>query len=148
MRTVFFALTICLSMVVSIAFCRTTEVVPAPKPNQPPPQSNNGGDIDDRIPDPSFLSNSEVPPKVIQDVDPVWPDSAKNVGISGKVSVQFYVDETGTVQRALIVKSKPKGWGFEESALKAIYQHKFIPAKEHDVPTGVWMLEVFTFKVK
>jgi TonB family protein len=135
-------------LVSSTVFYSFAEDVPGSKSIQSPPQTSHGIDFEDRIPDPSFQMNAEVPPAVVQDVEPVWPDSAKMAGVSGRVSVQFYVDETGMVQQAFVLKSKPKGWGFEEAALNAIYLHKFSPAKLHNVPTGVWMLETFTFKVK
>lgn len=138
----------CIILWIITAFSASAEIPPSPQSSQTPTQTSVGNDRDDRMIEPTFVPTYEVPPQVIKDVDPMWPDSARAASISGRVSVQFYVDEDGTVLKAFVLKSKPKGCGFEDAALNAIYAHKFAPAKSNGKPIGVWLIEVFTFKIK
>ncbi|HEY6435418.1 MAG TPA: energy transducer TonB, partial [Ignavibacteriaceae bacterium] len=57
-----------------------------------------------------------------------YPEIAKRAGIEGKVFVRAYVDETGAVVNAEVVKGI--GGGCDEAALDAILKTKFTPGKQ------------------
>ncbi len=104
--------------------------------------------IDDPvIPDPGNFVPYEKPPQLVKKVEPVYPDSARKLKVSGKVTVQFYVDKKGDVKKACALKATPKGLGFEDAAVKAVLQWKFTPALQCDCPVGVWIAQVIRFNL-
>jgi len=58
----------------------------------------------------------------------VYPEIAKRARVEGKVFVKAFVDETGTVTNAEIVKGI--GAGCDEAAIDAVLQTKFSPGKQ------------------
>lgn len=58
----------------------------------------------------------------------VYPEIAKRARVEGKVFVKAFVDETGTVTSAEIVKGI--GAGCDEAAIDAVLQTKFSPGKQ------------------
>ena len=73
-----------------------------------------------------------------------YPEIAKRAGIEGKVFVRAYVDETGTVTNAEIVKGI--GGGCNEVALDAILKTKFNPGKQRGKPIKVQVTIPIIFK--
>ncbi len=64
-----------------------------------------------------------------------YPEIALRAGVEGKVYVRAFVDETGTVTGAEIVKGI--GAGCDEAALDAIQKTKFTPGKQRGKPIKV-----------
>jgi TonB family protein len=103
---------------------------------------------EDAIPDPGTFTPYEKAPQVVKKVEAVFPDMARQAGVGGKVTVQFYVDKNGDVKRANAVKATPSGLGFEQAAIDAVMQWKFTPALQRESPVGVWVAQVITFQVR
>jgi len=64
------------------------------------------------------------PPRAIQVVDPVYPQSAQARGIEGFVVVEVLISESGEVTEAKVLSAQPEGL-FNNSALEAIRKWKF-----------------------
>lgn len=62
-------------------------------------------------------------------VDPDYPPRAKQQGIEGYVDIQFTISPVGTVQDAVVVRSKP-AYVFDRSALRAVRKWKYNPKIE------------------
>lgn len=74
-----------------------------------------------------------------------YPEIAKRAGLQGKVYVRAYVDETGNVTKAEVVKGL--GGGCDEAALNAITQTKFSPGKQRGKPIKVQVTIPIIFKL-
>jgi len=60
--------------------------------------------------------------------DLVFPPIALRSGIEGRVILELFVDNTGTVQRVTILREEPEGRGFGEAAVRAIMGRTGTPA--------------------
>jgi len=56
-----------------------------------------------------------------------YPDIARKAGISGRVYVMAFIDESGNVNDVQVIKGI--GGGCDEAAIEAIKKTKFIPGK-------------------
>jgi periplasmic protein TonB len=65
----------------------------------------------------------------------VYPEIAKRAGVEGKVYVTAFVDETGTVTKAIVLKGI--GAGCDEAALKAVKATKFKPGRQRGTAVKV-----------
>jgi len=74
----------------------------------------------------------------------VYPVLARRAGIEGKVFVRAYVDETGSVTRAEVIKGI--GLGCDEAALDAVLNTKFNPGKQRGKPIKVQVVIPIIFK--
>lgn len=75
----------------------------------------------------------------------VYPEIAKRAGVEGKVFVKAFVDETGIVTSAEIVKGI--GAGCDEAAIDAVLQTKFSPGKQRGRPIKVQVTIPIVFKL-
>lgn len=76
----------------------------------------------------------------------VYPEIAKRAGVEGKVYVLAFVDESGHVRDAKIIKGI--GAGCDEAALDAVLQTKFKPGKQRGVPVKVQVSIPIVFKLQ
>ena len=83
---------------------------------------------------------SEIQKKII------YPEIAKRAGVEGKVYVLAFVDETGTVTDAKIIKGI--GAGCDEAALDAVKKTKFKPGKQRGKPVKVQVSIPVVFKLQ
>lgn len=74
-----------------------------------------------------------------------YPESAKNAGISGRVIVQFVVDEKGDVIYPEIIHGV--GSGLDEAAIEAVRRATFRPGVQDGKPVRVRMSIPITFKL-
>ncbi len=72
-------------------------------------------------------SHVDVKPAPIRTLRPEYPYQLKRDGVEGIVAVTFIIDEHGNVVDPEVKKSSNDG--FNQSAVKAIAQWKFRPAK-------------------
>jgi periplasmic protein TonB len=97
-----------------------------------------------------FVAVEEMPEPIggIQAIQSkiVYPEIAKRAGIEGKVYVLAFVDETGTVTKAEIIKGL--GAGLDEAALKAVKETKFKPGKQRGKPVKVQVSIPIVFKLQ
>ena len=76
----------------------------------------------------------------------IYPEIAKRAGVEGKVYVLAFVDETGNVTKAEIIKGL--GAGLDEAALNAVKQTKFKPGKQRGKPVKVQVSIPIVFKLQ
>ncbi|MFB0515445.1 MAG: energy transducer TonB, partial [Candidatus Neomarinimicrobiota bacterium] len=75
-----------------------------------------------------------------------YPPHLEDAGIEGNVVVQAFVDKTGKVIYVKILKGVPE-IELNEAALDAIKKTRFRPAKQRDIPVGVWISLPVTFRI-
>lgn len=75
----------------------------------------------------------------------IYPEIARRGRIEGKVFVQAFIDETGVVTDAKIIKGI--GGGCDEAAMKAIKQIKFKPGRQKGIPMKVQVTIPIMFKL-
>lgn len=114
-------------------------------PPPPPPKE------DEPEPEPEIFVVVEDPPQLIGGIKELhkkitYPPIAKKAGVEGRVTVQFVVDETGSVRDAVVLKGI--GAGCDEEALKAVMASKFKPGRQRGKPVKVKMSLPVTFKLK
>jgi protein TonB len=76
----------------------------------------------------------------------IYPEIAKRAGVEGKVYVLAFVDETGTVTKAQVLKGI--GAGCDEAALDAVLKTKFKPGKQRGKPVKVQVSIPIIFKLQ
>lgn len=75
-----------------------------------------------------------------------YPEEAKRNGIEGRVFIQAFIDETGNVADAKVIKVV--GHGLDEAALEAVKQTKFTPGKQKGEPVKVQVSIPIQFKLQ
>jgi TonB family protein len=93
------------------------------------------------------LDKVTIAPALIKRVEPKYPLQAFAMGISGTVTVNALISETGDVLRTEILKGIKGGYGFEKSAETAVRQWKFRPAEKDGIPVRVWKPIDINFKM-
>jgi TonB family protein len=88
---------------------------PAPAPARPDPPTNL----------PSRNASTLVPAQLISGKDPIFPESARGMGISGTVDVHFRIERDGHVSDATVVKGNPL---LGRAALDAVLARRYRPA--------------------
>ena len=74
-----------------------------------------------------------------------YPEIARRAGVEGKVFVRAFVDESGFVVNAEIVKGI--GGGCDEAALDAVLKTKFTPGMQRSKPIKVQVIVPIHFKL-
>lgn len=74
-----------------------------------------------------------------------YPEAAKNQGIEGKVYIQAFINESGNVDNAKVLKGI--GGGCDEAALDAVMQTKFKPGIHNGKPVKVQVSIPIRFKL-
>jgi TonB family protein len=75
-----------------------------------------------------------------------YPEEAKRNGVEGKVFIQAFIDETGSVVEAKVIKGV--GHGLDEAALDAVKQTKFSPGKQKGKSVKVQVTIPIVFKLQ
>jgi protein TonB len=99
--------------------------------------------------EPSYFVAVEEMPEPIGGLQSIqekvdYPEIARRAGIEGKVFVRAYVDETGLVKRAEVIKGI--GLGCDEAALNAVLNTKFKPGKQRGKLIKVQIVIPIVFK--
>ncbi|MBI1932625.1 MAG: TonB family protein [Ignavibacteriales bacterium] len=74
-----------------------------------------------------------------------YPESAKKAGIEGRVYVKTFIDETGNVSSAEIIKGTEES--LNNAALEAVKATKFTPGRQRGVPVKVQVAVPILFKL-
>lgn len=116
--------------------------VAAPPP--PPPK-------EEKTEEPTYFVAVEEMPEPIGGIAAiqskiVYPEIAKRAGVEGKVYVLAFVDVSGNVTKAKILKGI--GAGCDEAALKAVEETKFKPGKQRGKPVNVQVSIPVVFKLQ
>lgn len=85
------------------------------------------------------------PPKIIEKVNPVYPEEARKAGIQGVVVLRVRVDEEGNVERVMVMKSESEM--FNKPAMDAVKQWKYEPLLIDGKPTPVVFNVTVTFRL-
>ena len=85
-----------------------------------------------------------MPPKLIEKVEPVYPESARDDGIEGVVILEATTDEYGRVIRTKILRSIP---ALDQAATDAVKQWVYEPMIIDGEPRGVIFTVTCTFKL-
>jgi TonB family protein len=79
-----------------------------------------------------------VNPQLIYWKNPDYPESAKLLGIEGRVYLQLLLDTNGTVMNVVVAKGSGNA-ALDTAAVAAGYQLKFTPAQQGDQKVRVWI---------
>lgn len=93
------------------------------------------------------LNEVSIQPVLIKRVDPKYPSQAFSMGVSGTVTLNVLISETGDILRTEIQKGIKGGYGFEKAAETAVRQWKYRPAQKDGVPVRVWKSIDINFKL-
>jgi TonB family protein len=85
------------------------------------------------------------PPKAVKIVDPSYPEEARKTKLNGSVVVAVAVNEKGSIDDVKVVRSSDRR--FEQNAIDAVRQWKFLPATRDGQPVAVQMNSEMTFKL-
>lgn len=88
-----------------------------------------------------------VPPKLISQVNPIYPEEAQKKRLQGRTVVEVVISDKGTITRAKVVKEEPAGHGFGKAAVEAAKQWRFEPATLHGRPVAVTWFITTNFKL-
>lgn len=83
-------------------------------------------------------------PRKIVNVQPVYPDIARDAGIQGLVIIEATIDERGSVIDARVLRSQPL---LDGAALAAIRQWRYTPTLLNGVPVRVLMTVTINFSL-
>jgi TonB family protein len=103
---------------------------------------NDGAEIDNTVYHPGGIISY---PKLIHSVQPEYPDGAKQAGLSGTVRLSLLVEKNGIPSHVQVVRGI--GMGLDESAIAAVKQYRFEPAKENGKPVTVDLLTDVKFQL-
>ena len=67
-------------------------------------------------------------PSLLEKLDPIYPEAARQAGIGGVVGLELTVGADGAVGQARVVR--PAGFGLDEAALAAARRFRFRPATQ------------------
>jgi len=101
--------------------------------------------------EPSFFLAVETMPAPIGGIGAiqkriVYPEIAKRAGVQGRVFVKAFVDETGIVRKAVLIKGI--GAGCDEEAIKAVKATKFTPGEQRGKPVRVQVSIPIVFRLQ
>jgi TonB family protein len=91
---------------------------------------------------PRILNDAEI----VRTMEQQYPRVLRDSGIGGTVTIHFYVDETGRVQRTEISRSSGQAL-LDAAALSVAGIYRFSPAQNRDQVVPVWVEFPITFRV-
>lgn len=119
-----------------------------PSENLPPPPAASGAARSER---PQFIPY-DTPPRLenaseIQSLlQRLYPTALKNAGIEGTVVLWIYVGERGNVRETQVKESS--GYpALDRAATRVAAQMQFVPARNRDRATAVWVAQRIRFEV-
>jgi TonB family protein len=89
---------------------------------------------------------SLIPPVLVQDVAPLYPEDAAAEGVHGPVALRIDIDTEGRVFHALVEESPDARLSF--AALGAATRLRFSPARLGEAPVAVRLQYTLTFALK
>ena len=119
-----------------IAFEATEASIPTPPalPNKPSVVTTQSGmfsaDADSYDPTYYPIEQLDKPPRLVGDIQQVYPARARKAGIEGFVTLSLLINERGEVDEIHVMTSQPVDF-FEESAMTMLRGQRFTPAIKH-----------------
>ncbi len=106
-----------------------------------PPVKLKAGDL---VP----LADVDIQPRVIKAAEPIYPPAGLRMRVTGSVTVNALVSETGDVIQTAVVRGVGGALGFNKAAETAVRKWKFSPAEKDGVKVRVWKPITVTFKLE
>ncbi len=91
-------------------------------------------------------SDLDQPPVLVAYTEPFYSDKARQRDIEGFVTIKFLVGVDGSVSRAEVMDSKPKGF-FEKAVLKVVPRWRFRPGMIDGQPVATWVEQTLLMKL-
>ena len=88
---------------------------------------------------------SYQPPVLVQSVRAPYPSRLEEEGISGHARMQMRIDTRGSVSEAQVLSATHPL--FARSAVRAVSQYRFTPAKQNGRPVESSFTQTFRFRV-
>lgn len=127
-------LALCVAVLTAWAFPLVVPAAPATLAAAPPQAA-------EKAPAPA-----EEPPKLLNRVNPVYPQAAIDKGLQGHVSVELVVDEAGKVAEARVLESSDPV--FDAPSLEAVRQWTFAPPQKDGKPSRARFSVTLAFKLQ
>lgn len=87
--------------------------------------------------EPAPGSSTDAPAQRVTYVEPVYPATAKWLGVKGRVTLEILVQPDGTVARSVkLIHAIPAERGFEEASIQAVRQWRYSPAMRGGRPVA------------
>lgn len=86
---------------------------------------------------PTIIGKGVTAPVVLSQSVPNFTNLARQMKYGGNVTLHFIVKEDGAVSNVSILS--PLGLGLDEQAIGALYQYRFKPAMEGNMPVAVYL---------
>lgn len=102
-----------------------------------------GADTGDILP----YNELTVKPKLVKQVAPSYPESARKKGVEGMVVLKIVVNEAGKVDRVDLAKSSGNA-ALDSSAIAAVNKFEFSPGEKDGRPVKVQMVIPVSFKLR
>jgi TonB family protein len=93
-------------------------------------------------------SRSSQLPQLMTAVNPIYPDSLKDLGIEGTVILQAAIDTSGQVDRSTVKVVKSLQPDLDQACVEALVASRFAPATYGGRPVRVVMQIPYTFNVE
>jgi len=94
---------------------------------------------------PVKATGSIIPPKLIKEVEPVYPEKAKEAGVEGWVMLEATTDIYGRVKNVKVLKSIPL---LDQAAIDAVRKYVYTPMIIDGRPRGVIHTVTVKFHLK
>lgn len=107
-----------------------------------------GSGIAGAQPGPYRPGSGVMPPRLIHKVPPHYPEAARAAGIQGAVELEIIVKADGSVGNIKVLRVPRKEMGFEEAAINAVRQWKFLPGAYMGTPVEVIAEVAVNFKIE
>ena len=117
------------------------ESPPAGNPAGSPGSAASGGTAEASAPAPALL-----PPRLLAEIQPAYPRSARRSGLEGVVKVAAVVDASGVVRSVEVFASSGHA-ALDQAALEAIRRAIFAPAFLGDTPVSCRVVIPIRFKL-
>ena len=86
-----------------------------------------------------------VPPQVLHNVNPRYPETAKGLGVQGLVMLEAVIDSHGVVGDVTVKNGHP---ALSQAAIRAARQWKFEPATLDGEPVSVYFALAVNFTLR
>lgn len=94
---------------------------------------------------PRVITSDISPPVLIHRIEPVYPETARRVRLTGTVTLKAVISETGDVERVEVLRGATF---LTEAAVDAVRQWKYRPALMDGRPVSVYFTVVVTFRLE
>lgn len=99
-------------------------------------------------PEPEMADELTALPELLEQVAANYPAAAREQLIQGQVLFELDVSDRGTLDAVRLLDARPRTWGFEFEAMKAVWQFRFKPAYAGEVPVPVRISYTYNFQLE